>query len=265
MLIKFLFPKFLQILFILIILSLSISGWAQYKDLKVKLGDYTYTTKFDTSNYLTTLKIKKGKNTIYYKNSDFPITGITEYDLDHDGTKEVLLDMYSGGAHCCTYLVAARINDDKFKILDSIYWGNSFYEIKDLNNDGRYEIQGANDMFAYAFTNFAQSRFSVIIYAFQKNRFINVTKNFPKLVQKDIDDLREELKNYTDTGYQCMNVDEDTFNTDPGAVKAILAPLVDDYYTLYQVSKGYDLVDSVYKCPDKDKFIQILKTDYKLK
>ncbi len=62
--------------------------------------------------------------------------------------------------------MAAGISDESFNILDSIYWGNSYYSIRDLNNDGRKEILGANDMFAYAFTNFAQSEFNVMIYDF---------------------------------------------------------------------------------------------------
>ena len=62
----------------------------------------------------------------------------------------------------------------------------------------------------------------------------------------------------TDTGFECEEDGEDTFNTEAGSVKTILAAIVADYYTLGEVRKGYDLVDSVYKCPDRDKFKQIL-------
>ncbi|MEO8446492.1 MAG: hypothetical protein ABI528_03305 [bacterium] len=241
--------------------------FAQYKNLEVKFGPYRYSTKFDTSNYLTTLKIKKGKSTISYKTSEYLISGITEYDLDNDGEKEILLDLYSGGAHCCTYLVAARITDDKFTILDTISWGNSYYTMQDLDSNGKHEITGYNDMFAYAFTNFAESEFNVIVYEFQGNKFVNVTKNYPKFVEEDIEDHLNQLTPFmTDTGYACpASIDEDTFNTEAGSVKAILAPIVADYYSIGNVKKGYEIVDSVYKCADKDKFIQTLQNDYKLK
>ncbi|MDQ3020373.1 MAG: hypothetical protein M3R36_07365 [Bacteroidota bacterium] len=252
------------LILIFIIVLTNISANAQYKNLNVKLGKYTFSTKFDSSSYLTTFKIKKGKNTIYYKTTEIPITGITEYDLNNDGNNEILIDMYSGGAHCCTYLVAAVIKENKFKILDTIYWGNSFYTIEDLNKDGRKEIFGASDIFAYAFTNFAQSEDPILIYGFENNKFKNVTKNFPDIVKKDIEAHLKKLIPYTtDTGFACPITD--TFNTDAGTVKAILAPIVADYYTLGEVKRGYDLVDSVYKCPDKDKFIQTLQSEYKLK
>jgi len=252
---------------IFILVSIATDSIAQYKNLNVKFGKYTFLTKFDTSNYLTTLKIRKGKNTIYYKISEFPITGITQYDLNNDGVEEILLDLYSGGAHCCTYLCAARIEDDKFKIMDTIFWGNSFYKIEDVDNNGKKEIIGVNDMFAYTFTNYAQSEFQVLIYAFENNKFIEVTPKFPKIIEKDIENHRDELKPYlTDSSFACpQSIDEDTFNTDAGAVKAILAPIVADYYSLNEVHKGYALVDSIYKCMDKNKFIDTLKNVYKLK
>ena len=62
-----------------------------------------------------------------------------------------------------------------------------------------------------------------------------------------------------------MEINEDTFNTDAGAVKTMLAAIVADYYLLGEVSKGYELVDSYYKCPDKDKYREILQNDFKLK
>ncbi len=192
---------------------------------------------------------------------------IKEYDLDRNGEKEILMELYSGGAHCCTFLVAARIINNKFNILDTIYWGNSHYSINDINDDGNSEISGINDMFAYAFTNYAESEYPVLVYGFENNKFKDITKNFPKIIEEDLKEHLEELKFYiTDTGFACpKSPDEDTFNTDAGAVKAILAPIIADYYSLGNVNRGYELVDSVYKCPDKDKFKEILQSDYKLK
>lgn len=241
-------------------------SYSQYKNLNVKLGGYRYSTKFDTASFLTTLKIKKGSSTIFYKTSEFPITGISEYDLDNNGEKELLFELYSGGAHCCTYLMAARMTDGKFKILDTLYWGNSPYEIVDLDSNGIYEISGYNDIFAYAFTNYAQSQFSIIVYEFKKNKFTDVTRNFPKLVNENINNLKEELQPYMDTGYACQStIDEDTFNTDAGAVKAILAPIVMDYFILGEVNSGYEYVNSVYKCIDRNEFMDTLRTVYQLK
>ncbi len=94
-----------------------------------------------------------------------------------------------------------------------------------------------------------------------------MTGSFPKIIEEDIDTHIEELKQYIkDENFKCPENDTtDTFNTDAGAVKAILAPIVADYYNLGDIEKGYTFVELIYKCPDKDKFIRTLQNDYKLK
>ena len=240
---------------------------AQQDNINYKTGDYTFKTIYDTNQYTTTLTIYHGRTVIYKEIHIGTIAGIKEYDLNNDGENEILTEEFSGGAHCCTSLYIGKILNNGFKVLDSIYWGNSFYTVKDLNNDGKLELSGTSDMFAYAFTNYAQSEFNVLIYGFENDKFVNVTSSFPEVIEKDIDDHIENLKPYIkDTTFECPENDTtDTFNTDAGAVKAILAPIVADYHSLGDVEKGYSYVDLIYKCPDKEKFIKILQNDYKLK
>jgi hypothetical protein len=124
------------------------------------------------------------------------ITSITALDLDSNGKKEILIETYSGGAHCCTSLYIGRIRGNSFKYIDTIYWGNCGFEIKDLNNDGRKEIIGCNDMFAYYFTNFAQSRFPVVIYSFSDNKVNIANEDFDSIIYKEIKEIKSELKDY---------------------------------------------------------------------
>ncbi|MBL8006156.1 MAG: hypothetical protein JNJ56_01385 [Ignavibacteria bacterium] len=255
------------ILFIAFVFILSFKGGysgAQNNNIKFRYKEYLFQAKYDTASFTTVLKIKKRKNVIFKKTYYDRITEIKDYDLDGNGKREILIQNYSGGAHCCTSLFAGEFKNSKFVFTDSVNWGNSFYEITDLNNDKKQEITGVNDMFAYEFTNYAQSQFNLLIFGFDKGKFINVTNKFPDIVSAHIKDLEEELKQYTDTGYKCMQADEDTFNTDAGAVKAILAAITAEYHTLGNVPEGYKLIDQMYACPDKDRFIQILKTDFKL-
>lgn len=255
------------ILFIICVFVFSFQGGtacAQNSNIKFRYKEYLFQTKYDTADFTTVLKVKKGKKVVFKKTYYDRITEIKDYDLDGNGKREILIQMYSGGAHCCTELFAGELRNDIFVITDSVNWGNSFYEITDLNNDRKLEITGVNDMFAYAFTNYAQSQFNLLIYGFDSGKFINITNKFPDIVSAHIKDLEEELKPYTDTGFQCMQADEDTFNTDAGAVKAILAAITAEYHTLGNAQEGYKLIDKIYSCPDKDKFIQILKTDFKL-
>lgn len=257
--------KFRNLLFLLVITAIQIQSLhAQLADINFKYKDFIFQTKYDSVDFSTELKIRKNKKVIYKKVYYDRITEIKDYDLEGNGNKEILIQMYSGGAHCCTSLFAGEIKDNRFVFTDSISWGNSFYAVTDLNFDKRQEIAGVSDKFAYAFTNYAQSQFNLLIYNYENGKFREVTKNFPKQINDDIEELNSELKTYTDTGFQCMEINEDTFNTDAGAVKAILAAITAEYYTLGEAEKGYELIDAVYKCPDKEKFVQILKNDFKL-
>ncbi|MGA2668269.1 MAG: hypothetical protein ABSF32_05065 [Ignavibacteria bacterium] len=222
---------------------------------------------YDTSKYCSDLIVSKDNNIIYKEEClDYRITSINTDDLEGKGNKFIFIETYSGGAHCCTYLLAAKITEDKFIFTDSIWWGNSGYEIKDINNDGEKEVIGYNDIFAYAFTNFAQSAFPIAIYKFKDGKFIFANKQFENKVLEHIKELKADLKQYTTSGFDCpANVNDDTFNTDAGAVKALLAPIVADYQSIGKTNEGYDLINKVYKCPDSDKFIKTLKNEYKLK
>jgi len=214
----------LIILFVILLLTNSFTI-AQWENINFRSGEYIFQTKYDTSAYKTLLRIKKNKKLIFKETYDDRISEIKGYDLNNDGKKEILIDMYTGGAHCCTSLFVGEIRNDNFNFIDTIFWGNSYYSVKDLNNDCKYEILGANDMFAYAFTNFAESEFPILIYGMENKRIKNITGRFPKLVEENITDLMEKLQPYTtDSGFVCpVNENEDTFNTDAGAVKAILA------------------------------------------
>ena len=88
-------------------------------------------------------------------------------------------------------------------------------------------------------------QFNLLIYNYEKTENLReVTKIFQKQINDDIEELNSELKTYTDMGFQCMEINEDTFNTDAGAVKAILAAITAEYYTLGEAEKGYELIDA---------------------
>lgn len=234
--------------------------------IKFSLGEYNFKAMYDTTNYRSTLTVNKKGGIIYSAVFVGRITSIKADNLNKAGQTNVFIDNFTGGAHCCFNLYIGYIENNNFILSDSLDLGNSGYEIKDLNDDTDREIISADDTFAYAFTNYAQSHFSPIVYSIENNKFINVTKNYPAVINASINELKAELKSYTDAGFACPENDTaDTFNTDAGAVKAILAPVVADYFNLGEVQKGYDFINSNYNCPDKNKFIQILQNEYKLK
>ena len=107
-------------------------------------------------------------------------------DLDRDGEPEVLVDFYSGGAHCCFYTDVYRYLPRLRTYRPTVgFWGDLGVRIADLGRDGQLEFRTGDDRFAYAFTSFAASAFPPRILRFDHGRFIDVTRRFPLIVRRD--------------------------------------------------------------------------------
>ena len=236
------------------------------ENISKKIGDYTFVTDNDTNNFTVSLTISKNGKQIYKDIFPDLIEDIKQVQLEAGGKNYILIDFFSGGAHCCFSLLVGELKSDKFVRLDSVLYGNSGYNVEDLDKDGEKEIISGNDMFAYAFTNYSETRFPIRIQRIKSDKIKDVTEDFEDIVLKEITEFRKDLDDIIKEGFECPSTeDEDTFNTDAGSVKTVLAAIVADYNSIGKVEKGYDLVNKVYKCSDKNKFVKILKEDFKLK
>jgi hypothetical protein len=99
---------------------------------------------------------------------------------------DVVLDLYSGGAHCCTIEeVFTYDTTSKHYAMAQRDFGDPSAPLFDLGHNGRYEFESADDTFAYRFTDFAASGLPIEIVAFAHHRFYDVTRKYPQLVAKD--------------------------------------------------------------------------------
>lgn len=118
---------------------------------------------------------------------DYLCEGETK-DLDGDGSDELIVWAYSGGAHCCSqYYIYTR--HPAFRRIGSIYTGNGGLQFKDLDGDGVLEGVGNYDGLAYYDWSYAASPFPPIIFKWRDGGFVEETKAFPDL-------LRERLETY---------------------------------------------------------------------
>ena len=107
-------------------------------------------------------------------------------DLDHDGQPDVVLDLYSGGAHCCSIEQIFSFDPGTTTYtMTQRDFGDPGEEIVDLHHDGHYEFLTADDSFAYQFTDFAGSGLPIQILTFSDRRFFNVTRRYPRLIARD--------------------------------------------------------------------------------
>ena len=105
-------------------------------------------------------------------------------DLDANGEPEVLVDLYTGGAHCCEYTLFYRHVGSAYARL-AHSWGNPGYRVRDFNRDGRPELLTGDDRFNYAFSCFACSAAPIRIVHYEGGRLVNVTRSFPAQVRAD--------------------------------------------------------------------------------
>ena len=127
-----------------------------------------------------------------------PETALSVTDLDGDGEPEILVDTYTGGAHCCTVTPIFRWTGAGYRRLTASF-GNVGYSLEDLDHDGRPEFVTADDSFAYAFTAFAFSAFPLRILDYGTDRggrtalLRDVTSSYPALVAKEAAGLRHDV------------------------------------------------------------------------
>jgi hypothetical protein len=107
-------------------------------------------------------------------------------DLEHTGEPNVVLDLFSGGAHCCSIEQVFSFDPGTMTYVKTERnFGDPGEQIVDLGHDGHYEFLTADDSFAYEFTDYAASGLPIQILTFSNRRFVDVTRRYPRLVAKD--------------------------------------------------------------------------------
>jgi hypothetical protein len=97
----------------------------------------------------------------------------------------LVLNLYSGGAHCCTIAQVFAPSRGPRWTVTSHSFGDPGYRLTDLNHDGAFEFMTADDRFAYAFTDYAGSGLPLQILTFTNGRFTDITRSHPALIARD--------------------------------------------------------------------------------
>ncbi len=149
-------------------------------------------------------------------------------DLDGDGQTEVVLDLYSGGAHCCSLDEIYSIDPTTGAVSQAEHvWGDPEGRLEDLSHDGRLEFVSADDRFAYTFDAYAFSALPIEIERFVGGAFIDVTDDYPALIASDANrwyaDYRQGIGAREGLGFlAAWAADEDRLGH-PGLVARVLA------------------------------------------
>jgi hypothetical protein len=118
--------------------------------------------------------------------SGLPQPALQVLDLEHDGQPDVVLDLFTGGAHCCYVDQVFSFDPGTMTYVKTERnFGDPGAQIVDLSGDGRLEFLTKDDSFAYEFTDFAASGLPIQIFTFSARRFTDVTRSYPGLIAKD--------------------------------------------------------------------------------
>jgi hypothetical protein len=175
--------------------------------------------------------------------------GLSVVDLLNDREPEVLLDLYSGGAHCCSstrlYHLVGRSLRYGVIVQD---WGNAGYRLEDLDGDGRLEFVSADDAFSYAFTSYAASRRPPRIWTFDGKKLVDVTRAHPEFVEKD--------------AAECWSAFEELSPKDPDGsqTRGLAGAYVADLCLLDRCKEGWAKLREAYDKPDREKFFRELSS-----
>jgi hypothetical protein len=102
--------------------------------------------------------------------------------LERGRGADVVLNLYSGGAHCCSITQVFSYSGGSYSLAQRDF-GDPGSKLERLN--GGWAFLSADDRFAYEFTSFASSGLPLAIWRFRGGRFVDVTRAFPARVQAD--------------------------------------------------------------------------------
>ena len=123
---------------------------------------------------------------IYAPSKDY--TPLHVADLGGDAEPEVVVDSYTGGAHCCIVADVLYFTGAAYTRAEH-NWGSYGYALEDLNGDGHPELNGYDAAFEDAFTSHAASFEPPLVLAYDLSApgaLRDVTRAFPAVVRKNV-------------------------------------------------------------------------------
>ena len=105
-------------------------------------------------------------------------------DLDLEGEREVLLELFTGGARCCLLSLVFRWNGTTYEPVQRD-WGDPGYRLRDVDDDGRPEFVSGDPRFSYAFSSYARSAYPLVLLRYAAGRFEDVTRSHRVLLRRD--------------------------------------------------------------------------------
>lgn len=148
---------------------------------------------------------------------------------------EVVVDLYTGGAHCCiiSLIYAYNATANTYRRVAAKNWESPSYTLKSERDSQPYFLT-ADGTFAYQFTSYADSVMPLETWALQSGKLVETTCDNLGLV-------REEAEGYE------QSVNKELKSHGAGDSRGIFAALAADLYRLDQVKRANALANKLLK------------------
>ncbi|MBD0336054.1 MAG: hypothetical protein ICV62_11245 [Cyanobacteria bacterium Co-bin13] len=180
---------------------------------------------------------------IFYNGTSYATTAATTYyfgsveliDLDNNGAPEVILEAFTGGAHCCLAYTTYTWDGSGFQAIPFAPLDGGGGEFRDLNQDGLTEFVTLDNAFFYTFSSYAGSFPPSLILSFQNGQYVDTTPQF-----------RDYLKSAAWQMYTASQEQADDFPDRNG----LLAGYVAQKIRLGEYQEGWDFMLAHYDRSD---------------
>jgi hypothetical protein len=166
----------------------------------------------------------------------------TGMDINGDGLPEVVIETFSGGAHCCfTNIIYTMEGTSMREILHSVE-SNCGGKLTDLNGDGVMEYDTCDDSFAYAYCPYVASPRVEVVYAYDATSGVYkpATPAFANL-------FTDQIAQDTQRAEQGKPGDDGEFDN---SNKCSVLPVVLDYLYSGQTDKAWSEFNRLYTAAD---------------
>lgn len=169
---------------------------------------------------------------------------LTGTDITGEGNTDVVIEGFSGGAHCCFSEIVYDLGPEVNEVLYT-HGSNCGGRYEDLDGDGVYEFITCDDLFAYSYCPFVYSPAPMVVMKYEPNRKMYVIAS-PLYVDQYADDIAEHTAMAAGKPGDMGEWDETN--------KCSVLPLVLDYLYSGQGDKAWEAFDKFYVGDDVESF-----------
>jgi hypothetical protein len=107
-------------------------------------------------------------------------------NLDSDAEQEILVDLFTGGAHCCLIGFIYDYNGTSYNRTGR-NWADPGYVLTNIDRRDRPEFRTGDKRFVTLYTSYVESRLPIQIWNYRGGRLKTVTRKFRNTVRRDRD------------------------------------------------------------------------------